>query len=62
MVMKLASIIFWSTCIWVAIESISMTLGPEFMKVPCGVVIPFGRASFLEMVPLGDLKQHWWHS
>jgi hypothetical protein len=59
MVMKLASIIFWNTCIWTAIESISMTLGPEFTKAPCDVVIRFGRVSFLEMVPLGGLKQHW---
>ena len=58
MAMKLASIIFWNTCIWTAIESISLTLGLEFMKAPCDAVIRFGRASFLEMV-LGGLKQHW---
>jgi hypothetical protein len=58
MVTKLASITFWSTCIWTAIESISKTLDPGFMKVPCGGVILFARASFLEMVLLDGLKQH----
>jgi hypothetical protein len=57
MVTKLASITFWNTCIWTVIESISMILGPEFMKAPCGGVILFARATLLEMVLLGGLKQ-----
>jgi hypothetical protein len=57
MVTKLVSITFSNTCIWIAIESISMTLGPEPMRVLCGGVILFARASFLAMVLLGGLKQ-----
>lgn len=57
MVTKLASITSWNTCIWTVIESISMTLGPEFMKAPYGGEIPFARASLLEMVLLGGPKQ-----
>jgi len=57
MATKLASITFWNAYTWTAIESISMTLGPQFMKALCGGVIRFGRASFHEMVPLGALKQ-----
>ena len=57
MATKLVSITFWNAYIWTATESISMTLGPEFMKALCGGVIRFGRASFLETVPLGALKQ-----
>jgi hypothetical protein len=57
MVTKLASITFSNTCIWTAIESISMTLGPESMRALCGGVILFARASFLATVLLGGLKQ-----
>jgi hypothetical protein len=57
MATRLASITFWNAFTWTAIESISMTLGPEFMKGLFGGVIRFGRASFLETVPPGALKQ-----
>jgi hypothetical protein len=57
MVTKLASITFWNTCIWIAIESISMTSGPVSMKAPCGGVILFDKALLLEMAPHGGLKQ-----
>jgi hypothetical protein len=56
MVTKLVSITSWSTYIWIAIESISMTSGPESMKGLCGGVILFGKALLLEMAPLDALK------
>jgi hypothetical protein len=57
MVTKQASITFWNACIWTAIENISMTSGPESMKALCVGVIPFDKALYHEMAPLGAPKQ-----
>jgi len=57
MVTKLASITYSNAYTLTAIESISMTLGHESMKVLCGGVILFARASSLAMVLLGGLKR-----